>query len=438
MNVGIGTADITPDHPVYLTGYASRTQKSRGVTAPILVQALLMEQSPGRKRILLLTYDLLGLDRDGVDRIKGAITRDFSLQPDEILLASSHTHYAPSAMHFFWAGDNPGYLEYVIERTLRAVRQSMSARISVSLWYGQGETNLGINRRSKNERTNQIEINPNPEGIIDPKVQVLGFKRVDNDKWAAVIFRLSCHPVTIPADDNTIHGDWPAEARTILENSIQAGVKFFFLQGTAGNINPRRIGNKVLRQKATFEDVSKEGEEIADLILEILNTKMEKKEENGVPIRTILDKIPLSLQGLATKDQLEKIQHKSKNKYEREWAKIQLGKVTSGVQIPSTVPLTVQVVELGPEFRILALGGEVCVEVGNLINAAIGGENILVAYANDVVSYIPSSQIVKEDMQYHGYEGEQSNIYYNLPSRYSEQIDDEIEQGIKKIIGKMA
>ncbi len=438
MDIGIGTADITPDHPVYLTGYASRTQKSQGVTAPILVQSLLIEQSPGGKKVLILTYDLLGLDKQGSLSIKSAITRDFALQPDEILLASSHTHYAPSAMHFFWAGDNPGYLAFVIERTLDAVRQSTRSFIPVSLWYGQGETNLGINRRARNARGNQIEINPNPEGIIDPKVQVLGFKRVDNDTWAAVIFRLSCHPVTIPADDNTIHGDWPAETRTILENSLQAGVKFFFLQGTAGNVNPRRIGNKVLRQKATFQDVSKEGEEIADLIIKILNEKMERKGEEAVSIRTILDTIPMRLQDLPSKDRLEKTQRKSKNKYEREWAKIQLDKIANGIQIPTTVPLTVQVVEFGANFRIIALGGEVCVEVGNLINATIGGENLLVAYANDVVSYIPSSQIVKEDMQYHGYEGEQSNIYYNLPSRYSEQIDDDIARGIQKIIKKMS
>ncbi len=438
MDIGIGTADITPDHPVYLTGYASRTQKSQGVTAPILVQSLLIEQSPGGKKVLILTYDLLGLDKQGSLSIKSAITRDFALQPDEILLASSHTHYAPSAMHFFWAGDNPGYLAFVIERTLDAVRQSTRSFIPVSLWYGQGETNLGINRRARNARGNQIEINPNPEGIIDPKVQVLGFKRVDNDTWAAVIFRLSCHPVTIPADDNTIHGDWPAETRTICENSFQAGVKFFFLQGTAGNVNPRRIGNKVLRQKATFQDVSKEGEEVADIIIKILNEKMERKGEEAVSIRTFLDTIPLCLQDLPSKDRLEKIQRKSKNKYEREWAKIQLGKMASGTPLPATVPLTVQVVELGANFRILALGGEVCVEVGNLINAAAGGENILVAYANDVVSYIPSSQIVREDMQYHGYEGEQSNIFYNLPSRYSEQIDDDIARGIQKIIKKMS
>ncbi len=437
MNIGIGRADITPDHPVYLAGYASRTQKSRGVTAPIFVQALLMEQTPGGKRVLILTYDLLGLDMHGSGSIKSAITRDFALQPDEILLASSHTHYAPAAMHFFWTRNNPGYLDFVITRTLQAVRQSTSTPIPVTLWYGQGETNLGINRRGWNERKNQIEINPNPEGIIDPKVQVVGFKRVDNGTWAAVIFRLSCHPVTIPPDDNTIHGDWPAEARSILENILQEGMKAFFLQGTAGNVNPRRIGNKALRQKATFQDVSKEGEEIADLITSILNAKMERKGDDGVPIRTILDSIPLSLQDIPAKSQLEKIQKKSKNKYEREWAKIQLGKIASGVQIPSTVPLTVQVVELGPNFRILALGGEVCVEVGNHINATIGGENILVGYANDVVSYIPSSSIVKEDMQYHGYEGEQSNIYYNLPSRYSEHIDDEIARGIQEIMRKL-
>ncbi len=436
MRIGSGIADITPDHPVYLTGYASRTQKSQGITAPILVQALLMEQSPGGKRVLLITYDLLGLDKSGATSIKSAITRDFSLQPDEILLASSHTHYAPSAMHFFWAGDNPGYLDFLIDRTLQAVRQSLNALTAVSLWYGKGVTNLGINRRARNAHNNRIEINPNPEGIIDPKVQVVGFKRTDNDTWAAVIFRLSCHPVTIPPDDNTIHGDWPAEARKILSSSTQGHTSFFFLQGTAGNINPRRIGDKTNRQKMTFEDVRKEGEEIAGIVTEVLRNKMVINGGERNSIKTILDTIPLSLHSLPSKIELEKLQRKSKNKFERQWAKIQLDRLETG-HIAASVPLTVQIVVLEPNLRIIGLGGEVCVEVGNLLSTILDGENIIAGYINDVVSYIPSSTIVKEDMQYHGYEGEQANIYYNLPNRYSLRIDDEISHGIQKILERI-
>ena len=127
---------------------------------------------------------------------------------------------------------------------------------------------------------------------------------------------------------------------------------------------------------------------------------------------------------------MQRIQRTSNNKHERRWARIQL-------DLLARVPLTVQIMELEPDFRIIALGGEVCVEVGNLINAEFGGENIIVAYANDVVSYIPSSLIVKEDMEYHGYEGEISNVYYNLPSRYSEQIDEELQRGIRKLLDKI-
>ena len=73
--VGIGEADITPARPAYLAGHASRSRrhKSRGITRPIKVQSLLLEQPSHGKKILLLVYDLLGFEKDGVIRIKNEV-----------------------------------------------------------------------------------------------------------------------------------------------------------------------------------------------------------------------------------------------------------------------------------------------------------------------------------------------------------------------------
>ncbi|HMF30967.1 MAG TPA: hypothetical protein VKK79_06115 [Candidatus Lokiarchaeia archaeon] len=432
--VATGIADITPDHPVYLAGYSARKKKSRGVTSQIKVQALKIEQSSLGKVLLILTYDLLEFGKPEIQTIKDAISKEFQLNPEDVFIAASHTHYAPNITHMFWVRDNPGYLEFVTTQTIATIRQCWGTRVPVTLWYGLGETVLGVNRRRLNSVKNRMEIGSNPTGVTDPKVQVLGFRHATENKWVVVLFRLSCHPVTVPPKDNTIHGDWPLEAVNCLNTLHKGQIAFLFLQGTAGNLNPRRFASHAEREHVTFPDVLREGEQVANIINEILSSKNDQISDEQLSLRTILSSLPLRKQQPASKTELERMCRKLKNRYKRMWAKIQLEKMaSSGKPLPQTVQLTVHVIQITPEMRIIGLGGEVLVEVGKLINDVITGENILVAYANDVLSYIPSSQIVKEDMQYHRYEGEQSIIYYNLPARYSEEIDTEIKE-IKKII----
>ncbi len=67
----------------------------------------------------------------------------------------------------------------------------------------------------------------------------MGVVRIDDldGKPIATVFRYSCHPVTMGARSAVVSSDFPGAAREVIERSL--GGLALFLQGTAGNINPR-------------------------------------------------------------------------------------------------------------------------------------------------------------------------------------------------------
>ena len=66
--IGVSRADITPDKPVWLTGYAARKTRSTGVEHPIYVKVIVIEEDEGEKAVIY-TCDLIGLHKSLTEEI---------------------------------------------------------------------------------------------------------------------------------------------------------------------------------------------------------------------------------------------------------------------------------------------------------------------------------------------------------------------------------
>ena len=66
---GIAKAVITPDKPIWMAGFASRTHPAEGKLHDIWVKALALEDASG-KQAVLVTADLLGLPKNISDEIR--------------------------------------------------------------------------------------------------------------------------------------------------------------------------------------------------------------------------------------------------------------------------------------------------------------------------------------------------------------------------------
>src|SRR5438876_12213605 len=92
---GLASVKITPDKPVPMAGYASRTKPFEKVEQDIYAKALALEDGEGH-RAVLVTTDLLGLSRAVAESVCERIERKTRLSRSQILLNSAHIHSAPT------------------------------------------------------------------------------------------------------------------------------------------------------------------------------------------------------------------------------------------------------------------------------------------------------------------------------------------------------
>jgi hypothetical protein len=97
-------------------------------------------------------------------------------------------------------------------------------------------------------------------------------------------------------------------------------------------------------------------------------------------------------------------------------------------------PYPVQALQFGKDLTLVALGGEVVVDYDLRIKREFGAKRIIVAgYSNDVMSYIPSLRVLKEG----GYEADDSMIYYGLPGRYDDEVEDRIMTTVRQVMKRV-
>src|SRR6185312_10316716 len=75
---GAASVDITPDEPIWLAGYGSRTRPSEGVLQRIHAKALVLEDETGA-RTVLVTSDLLGFVKEVSQPIAERVQRKYNI-----------------------------------------------------------------------------------------------------------------------------------------------------------------------------------------------------------------------------------------------------------------------------------------------------------------------------------------------------------------------
>src|SRR5262245_26394512 len=87
-----GTASecITPSEPLWMAGYAARTEPSRGKVSDLYASALALEDPNGEK-FVIASMDIIAITKQIADPVYAAC----GLAPDRLILAASHTHFGP-------------------------------------------------------------------------------------------------------------------------------------------------------------------------------------------------------------------------------------------------------------------------------------------------------------------------------------------------------
>lgn len=426
---GAAKIDITPDQPMWMAGYGKRDRPASGELSRLWAKALVIEDAAAN-RGLLITLDLVGIDRKLSAAICSQLADRLHLERKQIAIATSHTHSGPvvgrnlAPLHYLLVDSQQQALidAYAaqLQRSIVSVAESAVQKLApAQLSWGSGRSTFATNRRNNPSQTVvRRRADGQLNGPYDHDVPVLAV-RDSAGALKAVLFGYACHATVLDSYDWS--GDYPGVAQRELEADHPDCVALFFAGcGADQNPLPRR----------TVALVEHYGQRLATAVNEVLLT-LEMSPVRG-ELKTSYQEIELPLDTLPTLEQISS-DAKSGDKYVRARAQMLKEQLASGGSLSATYPYPIGGWHLGDEVQLVFLGGEVVVDYALRLKSELTGVRTWVAgYANDVMAYIPSRRVLREG----GYEGGGAMVYYGLPTVWSPEVEEAIIGAAKRSLAR--
>ncbi|MFP4503031.1 MAG: neutral/alkaline non-lysosomal ceramidase N-terminal domain-containing protein [Candidatus Hydrogenedentota bacterium] len=415
---GSATVDITPHEPMWLAGYAARDHEAESTLHPLWLKALALEDAAGN-RALLITADVLGFPKPASDRIRNRIERTHDLTRGQVILSASHTHSGPvldESLLCIYPLDDAGlakvkaYTTQLEDHAVAAAQAAFDALAPAQLAAGNGVCRFAVNRRNNNER--EILKTYDFEGPVDHAAPVLKVTGEDGEA-KAILFGYACHNTTLSGYDWC--GDWAGFAQLALEREYPGATAMFFAGcGADQNPLPRR----------TIPLAKQYGEELAAAVARVLTEAMMPLAPE---LKTAYTETILALEEPPTREELEAKAAESSG-YMKRAAEAFLAELDADRPLHTEYPYPVQAWQLGGQ-TLVALGGEVTVGYSVGIKKLLGHDTFVMAYANDVMSYIPTETVLAEG----GYEGDTSQFIYGMPAKWQPGLEAQILDTVKQV-----
>ncbi|MCK5136794.1 MAG: neutral/alkaline non-lysosomal ceramidase N-terminal domain-containing protein [Bacteroidales bacterium] len=411
---GVARAVITPQEYMWMAGFASRDKPAEGKLHDLWAKALALEDARGN-RTMLITTDILGFSRDLSLSVCNRLVKEYHLERKNIILSSSHTHSGPvinsNLSHVYPPFDesqkkqienNRSYFE---DQIITVAGRAISSLAPVRLSSGVGIARFAVNRR-ENKWDDESLYNPNVNGPSDHVVQVIKVSD-QSDQPIAIVFGYSCHATCLSI--NKWSGDYPGFAQIELEKTYP-GLTSLFFAGFGADQNPLPRGR--------IPQARQYGKELAIAVEKVMEEPMKVLSSS---IQTSYEEIELDLSPPPGNEELDSVIINGADWHKR-WVEKMKEKLASGDEFPDSYPYyPVQSWQLG-EQTLVVLGGEVVVDYSFILRKILGNDLMLMAYANDVMTYIPSERVLKEG----GYEGEESMWVYGLHGTWIPGIEEKI------------
>lgn len=462
FKIGVGKVEITPDKPMSMAGYATRTHKGSGIAYHRLYNRVLTLDD-GKNKIIYVQVDLSGTQ--GLATKTGIVTAvreamaQRGIKPEQVALIADHIHNGPTV------NDELGrpYLKTVIDKTIALIDDCLKNAREGRLYFGRGHSDVAVNRRGNDKDGNYLWSYINRYGRTDHEVVIL--KAVDmKGRPIAVAFNYGCHPISMGGYQ--YGSDWVGFAIDEIEK--QVGAPAIFFQGCAGDQRPDCPDPKnPLAFQSSVTELKKDGspEEspnperparlgrmVGGAVVERLRTPMERI---GGPIRTSLTRVEVPMlvgvkrntkpadwkvgSNFTTGDWTNELVEAQWPDYmkpkERRWLRfaelIRDSVNPDGTyKNPQTIELFVS--RIGDKFIHIGMGGEPCSGIGLRIKDQLRGQQVMVTgYTNLATGYfLAAAQIIEG-----GYEA-----FYGSPKGvpYSPEAEDVYINRAMEVVEKLA
>jgi len=265
LRAGYAKVDVTPAGPVFLGGYNLRNAPSDGVHEGdrLYARALVFEASG--VRMAFVEADVIEIQ--GHDIFRRKISEATGIPVKCVLLGDAHNHSAPSPQAEPKTDWDRQFGEGLVKAAVEAVANLQAVRVAA----GTGHSRIAMNRRhlrpadsdsnltfDENAASQSfgkyktdspvlihdfggvMRLGANPLGPIDDAVQIV---RVDKAGGGplAVMIHYACHGTSLGGRNSRVSSEWMGRMQGYVEKQFP-GLGAIYLQGAAGDINPRVVG----------------------------------------------------------------------------------------------------------------------------------------------------------------------------------------------------
>jgi hypothetical protein len=422
---GTASGIVTPDEPLWLAGYAARTEPAKGRISDLRASALALEDETG-SRLVLASIDLIAITKLIAEPVYAAVAREIGLPRERLILAATHTHYGPEfrpdkALFFKIPPDYTARIEPTAARMAEALARVIVAAtkrmVPVRLVAREATATFAHNRRRAGVKGG----NPSAEDVLDHTVSILDVVHEPTGLRKAIVFGYACHNTTLPPEDLRYCADWAGFAKEQLE-AAHAGATALFVTGCGADQNPEPRGSVELSKRY--------GTELANAVQEAL-LRDDGLEITG-PIATAIEDVSLAMQPV-TRESLQAMLADAADPPRQVKAKFLLEQVERGQPPITEYPAAVQVVRLGSELLWIVMSGETVVDWAIRFRRAYASVAPAVwvsGYCNDMYGYVPTRRIQQEG----GYEGGRANLWSWLPSPWTDDVEDRITAAVDRLV----
>ena len=423
IQVGVAKVDVTPQTPAVLAGYGGRTQPFQGVDSKLWARAIVLGTA---NPVVIVVLDNCGVPATVRNQLATRLVRR-GIAQTHLMVAATHTHNAPTLVGYapiVWAGRTSAameqatadYTEFAVEQMESAVVTALDKREAMKVQWGRGRVTFGGNRRVLSNSSWQ-GFGLQRDGPVDHSLPVLA----GTDRSGKVRFvwaNYACHCTTV-GSRNTVGGDWAGYANAEIESRFPNATSLMTI-GCGADVGPQPSGSLQLAQQ--------HGQSIATEVARVLAGSTQTL--NAEPT-VVSQNIQLPLQTPPPREYWEK-RIKETTGFQFQLAKSMLKKLDQLPDLPPTVEYPISLCSFGNELAIVFLGGEVVVDYALRLSGELDWDRLWVtAWTNGMPGYIPSRRVLAEG----GYEADFSQVYYDQPTRYHEDVENILVESVKRLAG---
>jgi len=410
---GFSRIDITP--PVgYRRAGNFREIITTGVRDSLYAKAMVLQQ--GSEQAVLVFCDLTSISPEVAKQARQHIAAQTAIPANNIIISATHAHTAPlyfGVRHKLfheqalekYQGSDPhekiDYPQHLTAQIVKAVTRAQSSLQPVRISAGYTwQTGLSFHRRfymkPGSERLRQpgavVRMNPGrmhpdilrPAGPIDPKVNLLLFRNPDNTPLASLV-NFALHLDTVGGTE--FSADYPFYLQQIFQQTYGPEFHSFFGLAPCGEINHIDVTTK---KRLTTETI---GNTLAKTALDYFDW-LEPVDKPALAMQSKIIQVPMKSFNSKEFAKAEQDIHLMGSS-EIAWLDQVQANTILNIQARKSKDLAIEIqaIRLSKNVALLALPGEVFVELGLAIKKAVPFETVFIfELSNDGPGYIPTQQ----------------------------------------------